>query len=414
MGRAVKFSFIFIIFAVLLTAVLSLTAIFGIARTAEADEDLKPVNVSVQGSNVFTYRADAVARQHSVERPLDLPDGIILKLNITYTDVETGVTSSDYPVNVGVYDMNYTLTEVDSNGNPVFDRNDLSGVSLNYYPVKYHDERVENQFQIVILPATLTVYTADADMVEGGEAPELNYTIEGFYGSDNAENSLNTLPTVELPDSLEVGVHNIVASGGSADNYVFSYVGGKLTVNSASVVATLPDSVVNINVQGEFAPGTQYVLQSYGKDSKEVDELRDYIRNYRVANWTSQLEAIYYFGAVSGGDATDEGTPLKISVSGLTLPANKDYFIVQVDSYGVVTRITNYEYADGVMTFESYSSDGALMIYSAHQNEITVAFVIAGVILILILLLIAAKVKFSNEKKDIIDRKKEKKKNLKW
>ena len=394
MGRAVKFSFIFIIFTVLLTAVLSLTAIFGIARTAEADEDLKPVNVSVQGSNVFTYRADAVARQHSVERPLDLPDGIILKLNITYTDVETGVTSSDYPVNVGVYDMNYTLTEVDSSGNPVFDRNDLSGVSLNYYPVKYHDERVENQFQIVILPATLTVYTADADMVEGGEAPELNYTIEGFYGSDNAENSLNTLPTVELPDS--------------------SYVGGKLTINSASVFATLPDSVVNINVQGEFAPGTQYALQSYGKDSKEADELRDHIRNYRVANWTSQLEAIYYFGAVSGGDATDEGTPLKISVSGLTLPTNKDYFIVQVDSYGVVTRITNYEYADGVMTFESYSSDGALMIYSAHQNEITVAFVIAGVILILILLLIAAKVKFSNEKKDIIDRKKEKKKNLKW
>lgn len=98
----------------------------------------------------------------------------------------------------------------------------------------------------------------------------------------------------------------------------------------------------------------------------------------------------------------------------MTLPTDLDYFIVQVDSYGVVTKITNYNYMNGVLSFDTYSADGAIMIYSAHQNEITIAIVIAAVVLILILLLIAARVKYINDKKDISDRKKKKAPRMKW
>ena len=415
MGRAVRLTLI-IFFAVMLTVALCAVSVSNVAAgVAAADNgDKIPVNVSVQGSNVFTYRGAAVYRQSSFDRPLDLPADISLRLNTVYTDVATGVSSTDNPVNVGVYKIDYTISEIDANGQLVAGRNDSDGVSLNYTAVKFNDDRVEHEFQIVIQPATLTVYTQNAVMPEGGTPPDLTYTIEGFYGSDNAENSLNTLPTVELPDSLTVGVHEIIASGGSADNYIFNYVAANLTVNSTSATATMPGSVISITVSGEFSPNTQYAMSELSADAPETEALIDHIRNYRVANWTANLEAVYHFEVVSGGSATSKDTPLKVSVSGLTLPTDLDYFIVQVDSYGVVTKITNYNYMNGVLSFDTYSADGAIMIYSAHQNEITIAIVIAAVVLILILLLIAARVKYINEKKDISDRKKKKAPRMKW
>lgn len=413
MKRAV--STISVIFsAVLLAALIVAFALCSTPSREAHAEDKTPVVIHVTGSNVFTYRAAAVARQQMVDRPLNLPDESTLRLNVSYTNAETGVTTEANPVDAGVYDMNFSLTEVDADGFPIPGRNGEDGTSLYYTPGDIIDDRVENKLQIVIQPATLKVYADDVSMPEGGVVPELTYRIEGFLGTDTVENSLTSLPRVNAPATLEVGQHQLLPSGGSAKNYTFDYIAGTLTVNATSVVASLPGSVVNVTVSGEFVPGTQYIMNVYDKDSEQVKDLKEHIRNYRVANWTSQLEAVYYFGAAAGGDATDERTALKISLGGLTLPTDKDYFIVQVDSYGVVTKIENYQYFDGVLSFESYSADGAIMIYSAHQNEITVTFVIVAVVLILILLLIAAKVKYSNDRKDAQDRKKEKKQKLKW
>ena len=79
MGRAVRLTLI-IFFAVLLTVALCAVSVSNVAAgVAAADNgDKIPVNVSVQGSNVFTYRGAAVYRQSSFDRPLDLPADISL------------------------------------------------------------------------------------------------------------------------------------------------------------------------------------------------------------------------------------------------------------------------------------------------------------------------------------------------
>ena len=355
-----------------------------------------PVKVFIQGANVFTYSGNTVLRTISLTGILQ-KDMAGVDIVTTYTDRDKGV-STETPVNAGVYDLSFALE---------------GEASSNYFISEISDDRVTDPQTLTVLKRTLTVSANPAEAVFGQPIPELTYTISGFVADDNAEDDLTELPSI-TSSATSVGVHEITPSGGASENYTLNYVSGTLTINATDVSVQMPDSAITMDIVGVFAPGTEYSGNIYDKDSTQVKELKEHIRNYRVADWTSILEAVFYYGPVSGGDKTPDDQPLRITLNNLSLDSSKDYFIVVVDSYGVVTKITKYSYLNGDMSFETYASDGAIMIYSAFHNTIIISLVVCGVVLFLILLMIAAAVKYRNDKAAADDKKRKSKKGMRW
>lgn len=354
-----------------------------------------PVKVFIQGANVFTYSGNTVLRTISLTGILQ-KDLANVNIVTTYTDRDKGV-STETPVNAGVYDLSFALE---------------GEASSNYFISEISDDRVTDPQTLTVLKRALTVSANPAEAVFGQPIPELTYTISGFVADDNAEDDLTELPSI-TSSATSVGVHEITPSGGASENYTLNYVSGTLTINATDVSVQMPDSAITMDMVGVFAPGTEYSGNIYDKDSTQVKELKEHIRNYRVADWTSILEAVFYYGPVSGGDKTPDDQPLRITLNNLSLDSSKDYFIVVVDSYGVVTKITKYSYLNGDMSFETYASDGAIMIYSAFHNTIIISLVVCGVVLFLILLMIAAAVKYRNDKREA-DSKRQSKRRMRW
>lgn len=355
-----------------------------------------PVNVFIQGANVFTYSGNTVLRTISLKGILQ-KDLANVNIVTTYTDRDKGV-STETPVNAGVYELSFELE---------------GEASANYSISEISDDRGTDPPTLTVLKRALTVSANSSEAVFGQPIPELTYTISGFVADDNAEDDLTELPSI-TSSATSVGVHEITPSGGASENYTLNYVSGTLTINATDVSVQMPDSAITMDMVGVFAPGTEYSGNIYDKDSTQVKELKEHIRNYRVADWTSILEAVFYYGPVSGGDKTPDDQPLRITLNNLSLDSSKDYFIVVVDSYGVVTKITKYSYLNGDMSFEAYASDGAIMIYSAFHNTIIISLVVCGVVLFLILLMIAAAVKYRNDKAAADDKKRKSKKGMRW
>jgi len=93
---------------------------------------------------------------------------------------------------------------------------------------------------LTIMPATLTVGVNDAEIEQGDELPVFELTYQGWKNADDLS-VLTALPvasTTATGDS-EVGEYEISISGGEAQNYVFNYVPGKLTVKESSGISTL-------------------------------------------------------------------------------------------------------------------------------------------------------------------------------
>lgn len=114
---------------------------------------------------------------------------------------------------------------------------------VGQYPIKVAKGSVTNGFTtladgvLTITPAELTVTVADAVRDEGEDNPPFVLTYEGFKNGDT-ESVLKVKPTATTTATKDspAGEYDITVSGGFADNYVFGYVGGKLTVNVVSSI----------------------------------------------------------------------------------------------------------------------------------------------------------------------------------
>lgn len=154
---------------------------------------------------------------------------------------------------------------------------------VGQYPIKVAKGSVTNGFTtladgvLTITPAELTVTVADAARDEGEENPPFVLTYEGFKNGET-ESVLRVKPTASTTATKDspAGEYDITVSGGFADNYVFDYVSGKLTVNVVSAI----DGVKAVG--GPFA-----VYDVFGKrvlsDARSIGLLRKgvYIVNGR-------------------------------------------------------------------------------------------------------------------------------------
>ena len=102
----------------------------------------------------------------------------------------------------------------------------------------YNDTYVNGT--LTITPATLTVGVKDVEIAQGDELPVFELTYQGWKNDDN-ESVLTSLPvaTTAATSDSPVGEYEISISGGEAQNYVFTYTVGKLTVKEASGINSI-------------------------------------------------------------------------------------------------------------------------------------------------------------------------------
>ena len=137
---------------------------------------------------------------------------------------------------------------------------------------------------LTITKAPLTVTVADAEREQGQENPEFLLSYTGWKLNDN-ESVLTKMPvaTTTATKDSPVGEYDIVVSGGEAQNYELSYVGGKLTVTVPSSIAVLPETNGTVDVytldgqlvcqHAKTLKGLSkgvYLIRSQGKNSRKL------------------------------------------------------------------------------------------------------------------------------------------------
>lgn len=121
------------------------------------------------------------------------------------------------------------------------------------YPITVSQDGLDDTYDFVYVDGELTINkvtltaTAEDKMINEGEAlPSFTISYAGFVNSED-ETELDVEPTasVTITDSNTPGVFVIIPSGGSDNNYDFSYVNGRLTIDE---VLTIFDDIPEISV----------------------------------------------------------------------------------------------------------------------------------------------------------------------
>ncbi|WP_370087979.1 choice-of-anchor tandem repeat GloVer-containing protein [Ekhidna sp.] len=123
---------------------------------------------------------------------------------------------------------------------------------------------------LTIEKAPLTVTVDDQSKVYGEANPEFKVSYTGFVNGEDA-GSLTTIPTANTlaDESSEVGTYAITASGGTSENYAFTYVDGIMTVEEASLTVAADDHLIN---EGEALPELTITYSGFvnGEDANSL------------------------------------------------------------------------------------------------------------------------------------------------
>lgn len=168
--------------------------------------------------------------------------------NPSFTMVYSGFVNSE---NESVIDVLPTLTTAATPASAVgIYPITVSGGSDNNYTFTY------TQGQLTITKATVTATVSNATRIYGATNPTFTITYSGFVNSETSS-VLDVLPTATTAATAasNVGTYSINASGGSDNNYLFTYVSGVLTITKATPTVTWNNPVAI--TYGTALSGTQ-------------------------------------------------------------------------------------------------------------------------------------------------------------
>jgi len=119
---------------------------------------------------------------------------------------------------------------------------EISNAQSKNYTLSYENG------QLTISKRQLTVSTKNYTRAYGEENPSFELNYAGFVNNEN-ESTLITKPkaTTNATTSSDVGSYNINIGNGVAENYEFTYVGGKLTIEKAYQTLTWNQDFSNVN-----------------------------------------------------------------------------------------------------------------------------------------------------------------------
>ena len=333
----------------------------------------KPIKIVVGGSVEFLYSGMGYTRNVS---PLGEVEGEDSGIVVTYIGDVKELAPGELPVNADNYDM------VFSTSNP-----------------NYTIGEIEGDTSLIIKKRTLKVKVNDTSIALG-ETPAFTYSIIGFVGQED-ESVLDRKPEVHT-NATAVGTHNVTASGGADQNYSFEYEVGHLTINDVNAEGKVEGTSTSFEVSGVFAPFTMYTGFTIDPKSKEGKDLIKTARDYRMLNFTSDLQLIYQIDYTHGVQVSEK---IDVVFHNVTLDTDDKYVIVVIDPNGVVTQITKYEYLNGTLSFKTPSL-GTVMIFKDTYDTSVLLIIIGSIIAFIVLLFIGSKMQYRNDKRQADEAKK--------
>lgn len=180
----------------------------------------------------------------------------------------------------------------------------VSGAASPNYSISYINGT------LTITPRMLTASVGNYERLYNEENPAFEVIYNGFVGGDNV-NALSTIPVARTSatKTSDVGTYPIIVSGGSAENYTFSYVSGTLTINKAEQTISWNQDLSNLNV------GDQVELKAVASSGLPI--------TYTMDN--NNAAEIYWTGNKSYLDCIAEGELQIMAVQ----EGNQNYYSTQ-------------------------------------------------------------------------------------
>ncbi|MBO5776053.1 MAG: hypothetical protein J6R35_01625, partial [Clostridia bacterium] len=272
----------------------------------------------------------------------------------------------------------------------------------------YKIGEIEGDTTLKINKNTLTVTAKNVSITIGDAMPEFTYDIIGYCGEDD-DSQVSVMPVINSHASA-VGVHDLIPSGGNARNYNFKYVKGYLTINGTDVNGQIEGTSSSFSIKGVFAPNISYLGSTVDVKADEAKNFEKTARDYRMLNFTAKLTHVYKLDIQNGSQISEK---VSISIDNVSLNAKNKYFIVVIDHNGVVSKVTKYQFVDGVLTFNSYGV-GTVLVFQDNL-AMTILFICIGALAVFtIMLYITSKFTYIVRKKGLEEDRKNKKHETKY
>ncbi len=211
-----------------------LTSLPTLSTDAPADKKPGVYNIYVSGGEAGNYEMNRVAGKLTILEA----DPITLRADDKTMAYGDPVPAFTYTVTGGTVTGTPNISSKGSSQSPV----GVYPILINAGTISYPNLKVVSG-SLTITAAPLTV-TADSYTIKQNQPwPKLTLSYDGFRNGDS-EAVLTSQPvlTTDAPADKTPGVYNIYVSGGSADNYQFKYVAGKLTILEADPVTVTAKS----------------------------------------------------------------------------------------------------------------------------------------------------------------------------
>ncbi len=225
--------------------------------------------------------------------------------------------------------------------------------------------------ELTILPRNLTAKVENYERTYGEENPEFEVKIEGFASGED-ESVLTQKPTASTPatKNSDTGTYTIKVSGGSADNYDFTYTSGTLTINKAEQTISWEQDLSNVAIGDQIelsATATSGLPITYTMENSDVAEL------YTIGKKTyldCKAGGRFSMRAVQNGDKNYYSSPRlskEITIVGSNASDDPTLTIKQADNGCIRTYVTK----GSVYTFTIAVSEG-WKIHTVSFNEVDV------------------------------------------
>jgi hypothetical protein len=175
----------------------------------------------------------------------------------TITIASSGLTSFVY--NGSTRTIGYTVSGV-SNADPNYDVSVKSAINAGSYTAALSENSTNytlgspSSFTWTITKAVLTLTTGNNSMTYGSSVPtqSFGYSLSGFLGGDTTSViSGSAIHSTTATSSSNVVSYPITTSGLSAANYTFSAINGTLTINPATLTATITSGSATFNGESQ-------------------------------------------------------------------------------------------------------------------------------------------------------------------
>lgn len=224
---------------------------------------------------------------------------------------------------------------------------------------------------LTITPRMLMASVGNYERIYNEDNPAFEVKYDGFVGNED-EKVLNEKPTANTiaTKTSDVGIYPINVTGGSADNYKFSYTPGTLTINKAEQTIIWEQDLTNLNV------GDQVELKAEASSGLPLTYTMDYNNAAEIylAGTKTYLDCKaggqFRIQAVQNGNKNYYSSPRAtntVSIIGSNPPSDPTLTIKQADNGTVNMQVS----MGSVYTF-TIIPDTGWKIHSVMYNNMDV------------------------------------------